>query len=111
MASLFSHPLVPITLGFIIGRERLPGRYCRLGAVASMIPDGDVIAFPLGIPYEAPFGHRGATHSILFAAIIALLCMLREWRHFARHGLLFTYFFLSAVSHPLLDMLTNGGLG
>lgn len=76
-----------------------------------MIPDGDVVAFALGIPYEAPFGHRGASHSIVFAAIIGLLLMLREWRNFSRHSVLFTYLFLSAVSHPLLDMLTDGGLG
>lgn len=111
MASLFSHPLIPVTLGLIIGQQRLPARYWVLGAVASMIPDGDVVAFALGIPYEAPFGHRGASHSIVFAAVIGLLLMLREWRLFARHGLLFTYLFLSAVSHPLLDMLTDGGLG
>jgi inner membrane protein len=111
VATLFSHPLVPITLGLVIGRQRLPTRYWVLGAVASMIPDGDVVAFALGIPYEAPFGHRGASHSIVFAALVALLLMLREWRHFTRHGLLFTYLFLSAISHPLLDMLTNGGLG
>jgi inner membrane protein len=111
VASLLSHPLVPVTLGFVIGRERLPARYWVLGAVASMLPDGDVLAFAFGIPYEAPFGHRGATHSIVFAAVVALLLTLRERRHFARHGLLFIYLLLSAVSHPLLDMLTNGGLG
>jgi inner membrane protein len=111
VASLFSHPLVPITLGLVIGRERLPMRYWVAGAVASIIADGDVVAFALGIPYEAPFGHRGASHSIVFAAIIGLLLMLCERGDFARPGLLFTYLFLSAVSHPLLDMLTDGGLG
>ena len=111
MASLFSHPVVPITLGVLIGHRRLPARFWMAGAVASMVPDIDVISFLLGIPYEAPFGHRGATHSLVFAALIALLLDIRERREFAKPGLLFCYLFLSAVSHPLLDMLTDGGLG
>jgi len=28
----------------------------------SLLPDIDVIGFPLGVPYGAPFGHRGASH-------------------------------------------------
>jgi inner membrane protein len=37
--------------------------------------------------------------------------MFREWRHFERHGLLLGYLLIAALSHPLLDMLTDGGLG
>ena len=33
----------------------------------SLAPDLDVIAFRFGIPYSAPFGHRGAAQSILVA--------------------------------------------
>ena len=61
--------------------------------------------------YEAQFGHRGATHSIVFALALAGLMTLREWRHFRSHAFLFTYLFAAAISHPLLDMLTDGGLG
>ena len=32
----------------------------------SFLPDADVVAFKFGIPYEAPFGHRGASHSFTF---------------------------------------------
>lgn len=111
MASLFTHPIVPLTVGFVIGRERIPVRYWLLGAIASMAADMDVAAFAFGIPYEAQFGHRGATHSIVFALALAALMTLREWRHFRAHSLLFGYLFAAAVSHPLLDMLTDGGLG
>ena len=34
-----------------------------------MLPDVDVIAFSLGIPYDDMIGHRGFTHSFFFAAI------------------------------------------
>lgn len=111
MASLFSHPAVPLALGALIGRERLPARFWVAGAVASVVADADVVAFLVGIPYEAPFGHRGASHSIVCAALIAALLTLREWRNCAGRGLLFGYILASALSHPLLDMLTDGGLG
>ena len=39
----------------------------------SLLPDADVVAFALGIPYSAPFGHRGATHSLAFAVIVTLV--------------------------------------
>ncbi len=111
MASLFSHPVIPLTVGMVIGHRRLPIRYWLVGAIASMAADADVVAFALRIPYESQFGHRGATHSIFFALVLAALATLREWRHFPAHSLLFSYLFVSAVSHPLLDMLTDGGLG
>src|SRR3954452_21921090 len=54
-----------------------PLRPTLIGAVVwsalSLLPDADVISFGLGIPYEAPWGPRGATHSLSFAALIALL--------------------------------------
>lgn len=111
MASLFTHPIIPLTVGLALGSRRLPVRYWLLGAVASMAADIDVLAFAFGIPYEAQFGHRGATHSIVFALALAALMTLREWRHFRAHALLFGFLFIAAVSHPLLDMLTDGGLG
>lgn len=111
MASLFSHPAVPLAVGFALGSRRIPMRYWLLGAIASIAADADVVAFALRIPYESQFGHRGATHSIFFALVLAALMTLREWRHFPAHALLFGYLFVSAISHPLIDMLTDGGLG
>jgi hypothetical protein len=37
--------------------------------IASYLPDADVLAFRFGIPYPAPFGHRGAFHSLASAGI------------------------------------------
>lgn len=72
----------------------------------SLLPDADVVAFALRIPYAAPFGHRGATHSFAFAA----LCGLGAWAVSGQRRLAW----LSALvvaSHPLLDALTDGGKG
>lgn len=72
----------------------------------SLLPDLDVIAFRFGIPYAAPFGHRGASHSIGFAVIAAVVAWLltRSWRSTLA-------LFAVVLSHPLLDALTDGGMG
>ncbi len=74
-------------------------------AAFALLPDADVIAFALRIPYAAPFGHRGASHSLVFAAALALLSLALVPRRTA------FLLFLAVASHGLLDMLTDGGLG
>lgn len=72
----------------------------------SLAPDLDVIAFKFGVPYAAPFGHRGASHSIAFAVFAGLVAFVltRKWQAMLT-------LFLVVLSHPLLDSLTDGGLG
>lgn len=83
-------------------------------SLVSMWPDVDVVAFTVGIPYRASMGHRGASHSVALAAVVGLLAfgLAKVWKvwkvkPFALAFLTFTV----AVSHPLLDAATNGGLG
>jgi inner membrane protein len=33
-----------------------------------------VVAFKMGIPYAASFGHRGFSHSLMLAFLFALVC-------------------------------------
>ena len=76
-----------------------------------MLPDADIIGLPLGVDYAAPWGHRGATHSLLFAAVVgAVIGTVTHWR--TRSGLV-TGLLATGVlaSHSLLDTLTDGGLG
>src|SRR5262249_28851875 len=79
--------------------------------VSSCLPDLDVIAFRLGIPYHAPFGHRGAVHSLAFAVScgIALAAALRAMRRPALT--LAVAAALAMGTHGLIDTLTDGGLG
>lgn len=110
MASLITHPVVPLSLGIAMGRSNIPLKAVLLGVLLSMLPDADVIAFRFGIPYEHALGHRGVTHSLAFAAILALcLCSLPAFS--ARRGRVFLFLLISAASHGILDALTNGGLG
>jgi inner membrane protein len=82
-----------------------------LWAALSFLPDADVIGFGLGVRYEDPWGHRGATHSLMFALIVgvaaALVASLLRRPAF-RTGVMAT---LVVASHALLDTLTDGGLG
>lgn len=100
-----------VIVGLAAGRRLAgdgPGRSLALamaGMVAlSLLPDLDVVAFRLGIPYEAPFGHRGASHSLVAAALVGLVVGLWRPRVGAMAGLV-------VASHGLLDALTDGGHG
>jgi inner membrane protein len=98
-----------VAMGFAVARVH-EGRFRLKAAVAfatfSLVPDLDVIAFKFGIPYQAPFGHRGATHSIAFALLMGLAAWLvtRSWKSTLAMTVV-------VLTHPLLDMLTDGGLG
>jgi inner membrane protein len=77
----------------------------------SLLPDADVIGFAFGIRYGDDWGHRGATHSFVFAVALSLfvgLCARASSVPFWRTTLLSC---LVLVSHPLLDVLTDGGRG
>jgi inner membrane protein len=83
----------------------------------SLAPDLDVIAFPLGVPYSAPFGHRGAAHSVFAALVLASAAALATRLTPAQTGSgqtrarLWLFCTVVAASHGLLDALTDGGLG
>lgn len=111
MPTVFAHALVPAAIGLGLGRRRIPPRLLIAGAVAAMLPDADVVAFKFGIAYADALGHRGASHSIVFALLLGALaaCFHRLLRTQAWAAFLFVA--CSVLSHPLLDMLTNGGLG
>ena len=51
--------------------DTLLPRLLAAGVIAAMLPDADVLAFALHIPYADAFGHRGASHSLLFAGVLA----------------------------------------
>ncbi|MEP2100931.1 MAG: metal-dependent hydrolase [Parasphingorhabdus sp.] len=104
-----SHAAVPIAGALLLGRSRLPVPVIATGIVFAMLPDADVIGFGFGIDYADSWGHRGASHSLLFAAIAALLAVaLIRPQRYVTAGL---FLFAAMASHGLLDTLTNGGLG
>jgi inner membrane protein len=80
-------------------------------SVLSLLPDADVAGFAVGVAYGDEWGHRGATHSLVFTIALGLAMGLAAplvRRPAARTALLAS---AVLVSHPLLDVLTDGGLG
>lgn len=111
MPTIFTHPAVPLALGCGLGKNIIPPRLMAAGVAASVIPDLDVLAFRLNIAYSSDYGHRGFSHSLAFAAVLAFLAALfAPWLK-AKRLTTFIFVFVSAASHGLLDMLTTGGLG
>jgi inner membrane protein len=112
MPTIISHAIVGLALAAPFGRS-LSWRSRVLGIICAMAPDADVISFRLGINYGDMLGHRGLSHSLLFAAALAFVAMLRlrfaerdanRWR-------VWLYLFLATASHGLLDAFTDGGYG
>jgi inner membrane protein len=112
MCSVITHPAVPIALYSVFPKDSISAPILLLGAVCSAAPDLDVIGFRFGIRYGDMLGHRGLTHSIVFAAGLAALLAFAVPAH-AKGGrlLTFTFLFISTLSHGILDAMTNGGLG
>ncbi len=127
MPSIITHAAVPLALWCAADRGRIPPRLLAAGVIAAMLPDADVLAFALHIPYADAFGHRGASHSLVFAGVLAALAAVlacfgsrRSVSAVPRQPRLASttstvqaavFVFACAASHPLLDAMTSGGLG
>lgn len=86
-------------------------RLLLTAALCSVLPDVDSVGFFAGIPYASLLGHRGLSHSLLFALLLASCALaLAKWLH-AKSWWAFTLVFLSTISHGILDAFTDGGLG
>lgn len=111
MPTVLTHAVVPLAMGIGLGEKAISRRLLVAGIVASMLPDLDVLAFRLNVAYADQFGHRGASHSVVFALLVA--CALSFFSRRLGSTRLKTFLFAgaSAISHGLLDTFTNGGNG
>lgn len=114
MATAFTHALVGGLLASGAPAPLPRGRLVAAGALLAVLPDLDVVAFELDIPYGHPLGHRGWSHSLLFAALVgglgALLLLGAGAR--SRQGLAAASLLaLAAASHGVLDAFTDAGRG
>ena len=115
MPTALTHVMVPVALGVAVVRRKPPFGFGLLTMGLAVLPDLDTIGLRLGIPYEHFWGHRGFMHSLTFALAVSVVAAFAAGRWLRptfkttwRLGL-----FLLAVTatHPLLDAMTDGGLG
>ena len=111
MASAFAHVVIPAVTYATLKSKNFNLRLMLLAMALAIFPDIDVVAFKFGIAYESQWGHRGFTHSLVFAGVVALLCSV-FWRQLRSHPMMiFIICFVACASHALQDAMTNGGLG
>ncbi|MFP5384928.1 MAG: metal-dependent hydrolase [Bacteriovoracia bacterium] len=111
MASFFSHPAFPVGIALSRISRNFSKPLLVLCCILTLLPDADVISFRFGVPYESQWGHRGFTHSIVFALIIGIFCLPFTRKLRSTPLVVFFSTFLSTLSHGVFDALTDGGLG
>ena len=107
MASPFTHPAVPVVAALLVGRAIVSAPLLILGIAFSILPDLDIIAFRLGVPYGSPYGHRGFSHSIVAALLLSTAAVPLARVLKARPVVVFWFLSLSMLSHGMLDALTR----
>src|SRR6185503_11627505 len=111
MPTAITHAFAALALGKTFSARRMPARFWLLSMACAALPDLDTGLFAYGVHYEEMWGHRGMMHSLLFAAVLALIVVSWAFRREApwmsrRWWGLFAFFFLVTASHGLLDALT-----
>src|SRR3954465_6099651 len=112
MASAITHFIVGAALALparfdgVLPRWAVPLTGGLLAAAPALVPP---LMFALDTPWGSLFAHRGLFHSpfflALFSSLLAAIVATRAWLPLAA---LWT---ACAITHPLLDMLTDGGSG
>jgi inner membrane protein len=79
--------------------------------VLAMLPDFDVLPVELGVPDAGIWGHRGVSHTPLFALLAGVVAAVLLWRKLPdawRFGLAVA---MAVGTHCLLDALAQDGRG
>ena len=111
MASLISHPAPVVALSVAYGTTIIPKRLIMLALFASVAPDLDVLSFSFGVQYAEALGHRGLSHSLLFALGFGFFAFLIAPLLRAKRTSSFLVVTFIVISHIFLDAITTGGLG
>jgi inner membrane protein len=115
MPTAFTHGFVALALGKTAVTKKMPPRFWVLSVLCAVLPDADVIGFRYGIRYGDLLGHRGFSHSLLFALLLGMFVVFLAFRDVPKFSkkwwALAAYFFVVTASHGLLDAMTTGGLG
>lgn len=108
MASPWAHAIAGAAAGALYQSPGQRRRVITLAAICGVVPDLDLIGWPLGVSTFTLFGHRGVTHSIAFAVMLGVAVagllpgITRRERVIAGVVLI-----LATVTHSVLDAMTT----
>ena len=110
MPTIVAHAVVVATAGAV---SEARARVVLWAIACAIVPDLDVFAHWFGVPWGSMLGHRGFTHSVLFALLLGPIAAWLGFRRAPRmeFWLLAAAFSAATLSHPVLDAFTNGGSG
>ncbi len=107
MATIYTHAVVGLGLGRLYAARPMPWAYWGLTALLPIVPDLDVFS---EYAYGSSLGHRGISHSLLFALLLSVVVTAVTFRWFrTKWWSLLILFFAIIASHGLLDAMTRGG--
>jgi len=109
MPTIYTHAVVGLGSGAAVYPRHTSWLFCSLTGFLPIIPDFDVFS---SAAYGTTFGHRGFTHSFVFALAIGALAASATFNYFrVRFWVLALFFFAVTASHGILDAFTTGGYG
>ncbi len=107
MATAYTHAVVGIGIAQFYTPQRRRWFYWGLAGILATFPDIDVLSTAA---YGTILGHRGITHTLIFALWVGFLVASLTFKPFqANLWALTAVFFLATASHGFLDALTRGG--
>jgi inner membrane protein len=108
--------LTQIVLGAAVGEavagRKMGAKAALWGAIGGTLPDLDVFLCLFYDPLDAALVHRGFSHSLLFAFLAGSCLAFISYKLSKTDHAFKTWYllwFLSIVTHPLLDIFTNYG--
>ena len=111
MPSSVAHGFAALALGAAILPRPLPRRLARTGIACAVLLDLDAIGRPFGWGDVGWLGgHRGLTHSLCFAVVVAaMLAFTSKWlaSDTRLQWRVFAFLAGAMVAHGALDMLTD----
>lgn len=112
MPTILTHAVAGVAIAQALAPCERRAEISLFAAGCAMLPDIDVVGFRFGIRYGDLLGHRGLTHSLLFAALVAVtVTLLLRHRDLKGDLRVLACLFIATASHGILDAFTNGGLG
>src|SRR5437868_7979131 len=109
MSTLYTHSALGLALGRLFTARRMPWFFWGLAVLLPALPDFDVM---WDAAYGTIWGHRGFTHTLCFALIVAAGTAAATYRYFkVNFWDLLGFYFVATASHGIMDAFTNGGYG